>query len=115
MGLQVQHALERGARYDEETDTLQHELKESRFEGQSAAGTASVALSGDQKPLEVRIAQSCLAAGQAAVETAVLEAYLGAHEASADAIVERMSELTEQRFETIQDEPGMEVLDELFS
>ena len=91
---QLTEAFKKAQQIQQDASKLQEELDAMELEGQSSCGRASVWLSGNQQPLKVRLAPELLAAGEAAAESATLEALKAAYDTSTATMKERMEELT---------------------
>lgn len=91
---QLTEAFRKAQQIQQDAQKLQEELDAMELEGQSADGRASVWLTGNQLPLRVHVEPALLSEGQAAVETALLEALKSAYELSTSTMKERMDTLT---------------------
>ena len=91
---QLTEAFKKAQEIQQNAQALQDELDGMEIEGKSAAGRASVWLSGNQQPLRVRLDPELLSAGQETCEAATLEALQAAYEQSTATMKGRMEELT---------------------
>ena len=91
---QITEAFKKAQQIQQDAQKLQEELDEMEIEGSSEDGRASVWLSGNQKPLRVKINESLLKEDLTIVESTVLEAIKAAHETSTTNMKNRMQELT---------------------
>ena len=91
---QLTEAFRKAQQIQQEAQKLQEELEKMEIEGKSKDGLASIWLSGNQKPLRVKIDTALLSAGKEASEIALLEALESAHELSTTTMKDRMEELT---------------------
>ena len=91
---QITEAFRKAQRIQEDAQKLQEELEAMEIEGQSQDGRASIWLSGNQKPLRIKLDPSLLKEGQAASEEATLSALKNAYEISTTTMKTKMEELT---------------------
>ncbi len=91
---QITEAFRKAQKIQEDAQKLQEELEELEIEGRSNDGRASVWLSGNQKPLRVRLDAQLISDGQIACEEATLSALKNAYETSTKTMKEKMEELT---------------------
>lgn len=91
---QLTEAFRKAQQIQQDAQKLQEELDAMELEGRSADGRAGVWLSGNQLPLRVEVAPGLLGEGQAAVESAMLEALKNAYTLSTNTMRERMDTLT---------------------
>ena len=91
---QLTEAFRKAQQIQQDAQKLQEELEEMQLEGKSEDARASVWLSGNQKPLKVKIDPSLIAEGHESCEERVLEALQSAHELSTSTMKSRMEELT---------------------
>ncbi len=91
---QITEAFRKAQKIQEEAQKLQEELDEMEIEGLSEDGRVSVWLSGNQKPIKVRIDKDLIDAGQIKCEEATLSALKNAYEESTKTMKSKMEELT---------------------
>ena len=91
---QLTEAFKKAQQIQQDAQKLQEELDELELEGSSEDGRASIWLSGNQKPLRVKIEENLLSEGKEVTEKALLEALQAAHEVSTQTMKTKMEELT---------------------
>ncbi len=91
---QITEAFKKAQQIQQDAQKLQEELDEMELEGSSDDGRVIVWLSGNQKPLRVKIDESLLTEELKVIEDSVLEAIKTAHETSTTNMKNRMQELT---------------------
>jgi DNA-binding YbaB/EbfC family protein len=91
---QLTEAFKKAQQIQQDAAKLQEELDGMELEGKSGCGRASVWLSGNQQPLNVRLDPALLSEGSETAENATLEALQAAYALSTATMKERMEELT---------------------
>ena len=91
---QLTEAFKKAQQIQQDAQKLQEELDAMELEGRSANGHASVWLSGNQKPLRVRLSPELLSESSATAEATVMEALQNAYELSTTTMRDRMESLT---------------------
>jgi DNA-binding YbaB/EbfC family protein len=91
---QLTEAFKKAQQIQQDAAKLQEELDGMELEGKSGCGRASVWLSGNQQPLNVRLDPALLSEGSETAEAATLEALQAAYALSTTTMKERMEELT---------------------
>ncbi len=91
---QLTEAFRKAQQIQQDAQKLQEELDTLEIEGSNKDERASVWLSGNQQPLNVRIDPSLLAEGKENTEQAVLEALKSAYENSTKTMKQKMEDLT---------------------
>ncbi len=91
---QITEAFKKAQQIQQDAQKLQEELDEMELEGSSKDKRASVWLSGNQKPLRVKIEDSLLTEQKELIEMTILEAIQNAHENSTTNMKNKMQELT---------------------
>ena len=91
---QLTEAFKKAQQIQQDAQKLQEELDGLELEGSSEDGRASIWLSGNQKPLRVKIEENLLSEGKEVTEKALLEALQAAHEVSTQTMKTKMEELT---------------------
>ena len=91
---QITEAFKKAQQIQQDAQKLQEELDDMEVEGSSEDGRVIVWLSGNQKPLRVKIDESLLNEDLTVLEDSVLEAIKTAHETSTTNMKNRMQELT---------------------
>ena len=91
---QITEAFKKAQQIQQDAQKLQEELDEMELDGSSEDGRVIVWLSGNQKPLRVKIDESLLNEDLTVLEDSVLEAIKTAHETSTTNMKNRMQELT---------------------
>ena len=91
---QITEAFKKAQQIQQDAQKLQEELENMEIEGKNEDGRASVWLSGNQKPLRLKIDESLLSEGKNSTEEAVLNALIEAHDISTSTMKSRMEELT---------------------
>ena len=92
---QITEAFRKAQQIQQEAQKLQGELEKMEIEGRSETGGVSIWLSGNQKPLKVRVDPKLLGKGQEACEEEILNALTNAHTLSTETMKNKMEELTE--------------------
>ena len=91
---QLTEAFRKAQQIQQDAQKLQEELEVMELEGKSEDGKASVWLSGNQKPLRIKIDPCLTEEGHEACEDKILEALKAAHDLSTSTMKSRMEELT---------------------
>ena len=91
---QLTEAFKKAQQIQQDAKKLQEELDSLEIEGKSCDERASIWLSGNQKPLRVRLDPSLLNEGQEISEAAILSALEDAYTLSTSTMKEKMEELT---------------------
>ncbi len=91
---QLTEAFRKAQQIQQDAQKLQEELDEMEIEGKSQDGRASVWLSGNQKPIRIRLEPSLLAEAPSIIESATLEALQTAYELSTTNMKNKMEEIT---------------------
>tara|TARA_Y100001968_G_scaffold319865_1_gene352014 strand:- start:1352 stop:1699 length:348 start_codon:yes stop_codon:yes gene_type:complete len=91
---QLTEAFRKAQQIQQNAQKLQEELEAMELEGKSADGRVSVWLSGNQKPLRIKIDSTITSEETDVIENSVLEALNAANELSTTTMKTRMEELT---------------------
>tara|TARA_Y100001968_G_scaffold326975_1_gene371081 strand:- start:2831 stop:3178 length:348 start_codon:yes stop_codon:yes gene_type:complete len=91
---QLTEAFRKAQQIQQNAQKLQEELEAMEIEGKSKDGRASIWLSGNQKPIKIKIDPSLAEEDAKSIEDSVLEALNSAHEISTTTMKTRMEELT---------------------
>ena len=91
---QITEAFKKAQQIQQNAQKLQEELDLMEIEGTNEDGRISICLSGNQKPIRVKIKESLLSENKETIEAAILEAIQIAHETSTANMKNRMEELT---------------------
>ncbi len=91
---QITEAFKKAQEIQQNAQKLQEELDEMEIEGTSKDGRVIVWLSGNQKPLKVKLEESLLKEEKEVMENALIEAMQTAHENSTKNMKARMKDLT---------------------
>ncbi len=91
---QITEAFKKAQQIQQDAQKLQEELDSMEIEGANKDNRVIVSLSGNQKPLNIKIEDSLLQENKEVIEQAILEAMTIAHENSTTNMKNRMQELT---------------------
>jgi len=91
---QITEAFKKAQQIQQDAQKLQEELDAMEIDGTNEDERVTVCLSGNQKPLSIKIDDSLLKESKEVIEKAILEAIKTAHENSTTNMKNRMQELT---------------------
>jgi DNA-binding YbaB/EbfC family protein len=91
---ELQEAFKKAQQFQENAQTVQQELEESRVEGTSSDGGVTVYMNGSQRPISVTITAEAAAKGAESLSQLVTEAMIDAYENSSEVMKEKMNEIT---------------------
>ena len=91
---QLTEAFRKAQQIQKDAQKLQEELDSMEIEGSNEDGRATIWLSGNQKPIKIKLEADLVKEGKEVLEKAVLEALQASYQASTETMKERMEELT---------------------
>ena len=91
---QLTEAFRKAQQIQQNAQKLQEELEEMEIEGKSTDEKTSIWLSGNQKPLKIKIDPTLINEEIEIIEQSILEALQAAHNKSTTTMKDRMEELT---------------------
>jgi len=91
---QMQEALKKAKKVQQDATRLQDELAETNVEGTAPGGLVKVTMSGNQEPLSISIAPEALQEEASMLEDLILTAFKDAYTKSTDLMRAKMNDLT---------------------
>lgn len=91
---QMQEALKKAKKVQQDATRLQDELAETNVEGTAPGGLVKVTMNGNQEPLSITIAPEALQEEPGMLEDLILTAFKDAYTKSTDLMRTKMNDLT---------------------
>jgi hypothetical protein len=91
---ELQEAFKKAQQFQENAQTVQQELEETRVEGSSGDGSVTVTMNGSQRPIGVTITPEAAEKDAEALSQLVTEAMIQAYENSSEVMKSKMNEIT---------------------